>query len=530
MFSNLRHALILLTAILINANFVAKVQAQDGQILGGLLRELIKSELERRQQTQFQPGPPRLPPSSPQRPSGFQQKVRAARGHCEAFANESTTLLRAMERDAGRYAGLHNHLDEVRKLQVLASYVSQNLSDTQRSQVVLNELSQLDSQWRLAKYHLEQVPKLPGSCSRSIERLDRLSQQICSPFEIDPQFNRRELVRLFESLAAQIHHLERDVRYEAHSNPQARQLALQLQNLETRSRLLSDAIYGGEPYSQVVAEYNAMTEAWQPIAQQLYAINDVHIDRTFEQIREIDRGIREQLWLPQVLDTARIAHIAAVTGEEVKSLMSLVNLPMMLRVKDSQGLMRNARTLDSAMEEFCACAVDGASHQELISHWEKLDAAWRAFDRFILPLKSQRLQGSRQGVLAHMGELRGALGIQLVFDRHQVARYAAEIDGIADQLVFHVGQWQRRPSPGVPNNLVRMTNDFAASCHRFHDQCANPQSQQRQLYDQCNGLVTSWEKLRSQLIRCNTVDKSAIVRVADKSTNCLLHLQTLLQL
>ena len=499
---------------------------QDGEIIGGLLRDLIKSELQRRQQTPFQPFPN---PPERNRPTDFDRNVRTVRVHCQSLANETGALLRAMESEATRHGGLHNHLDEVRKLQALATYAAQNLAQSPRESEVLAELAQLDAGWRLAKYHLQQVPNLPSSCSRYIERIDRLAQQICSPFGIQPQINRRELMRLFESLSAEMHHLERDIQFEAYRNPQARQIVAKLQSLETRARLLSDATFGGESYEEIVAEYGAFGEAWGVVAQQLYALNDVHINRTFEQISQIDQGIREQLWLPLPVDIPHISHVADATGEQIQLLLAEINIPILFTHPDSSLVMRRAAELDSAMRAFCECAVVGATQQELIRDWEQLDATWQAFDQQLTPIANGNVLAARQIAIAQLSDLRRALGIQLVFDRGQVIRYAAEIDGISDQLLFHVGQWRRRPGSNLSNETIRSVNEFASQCHQFRLDCERRQLDQDQLYRSCESLVREWQRVRSQLSVCDSPDRSSLMRVADTCTNSILHLSTLLR-
>ena len=512
----------------------ARAFAQDGKILGGLLRELIQSELQRRQESAFPLGQQPLPiarpgQSQPQPSREFSQQLRGVRGHANSFVSESAGLLRAMEAESRRHAGLHNHLDEVRKLNALATYVQQNLGQSPQRSYVVNELGQLDAQWRMAKYHLQQVPQLPGSCNNYIERLDGLRQKMCDPFDITPQFDRRELVRLIEALAAEIHHLQRDVQYEARSNPRARQLTFKLQGIETRIRLLSDAAYGRERYDEIVAEYNAMSDQLSPISQAIFQLNDVRIDRTFEQIRQLDQAIREQLWLPQQLDIAHISHIADMGAAQINSAMSLVTLPMLLEAQNSEALLREAKLLDRAMVQMCECAVVGATSQDLVLRWQELDNAWGRLDRLASTFQSPEFQNARQLVQMHLSDLRVALGIELVFDRPQIQRYGSEIDGIADQLVFHVTQWQRRPNSNLTNATVRLTNDFARSCREFHRQCGLQDVPQQDLRKSCNNLINAWSPLRTELAKCDSPDLQSILRVADKSTNCLLHLQTLVR-
>ncbi len=79
------------------------------------------------------------------------QQLRGVRGHANSFVSESAGLPRPMEAKSRRHAGLHDHLDEVRKLNGLATYVQQNLGQSHHRSCVVNELGQLDAQRRMAK-------------------------------------------------------------------------------------------------------------------------------------------------------------------------------------------------------------------------------------------------------------------------------------------------------------------------------------------------------------------------------------------
>ena len=500
--------------------------AQDGP-LGGLLRDLIESELQRRQTDLRTPLGPRQP--QPQRPPQveFARNQREAQRFCNSFATEANRLVGLCQSEARRIPGLHNHLDELQKVSALARQMNLDFAKPLPEPVIIDELQRLDREWRLSKYHIQQTRGLPNSFDQPIARMDQFLTQGCQLYDIGPTVNGHVLVRSFESLSAELNHLERDLRYVRAA--EVRNLALEVGRLRSRAHLMAESVRAGDSYDAVVAEFQAFSSDWSAVRNQLDRLQDAYLARSVEQIQILDSQIREHLWLPRNVDQGHLQHLSGLLQGSTTAYINSINLRVLLEAKNAQQILRVAGNLEREVGEYCELANGGRSQDELVRAWEQFDRAWREMDQLIRPIERPRTSEYRLKLVSELSAIRNSLGIQLIFDRDQVRRYAAKLEGIADQQLFHVAQWQKRPNAELNPATVASLDQFVRDCKQLHRDCARNFPQQ-QLYDRCNQITQNWVTLRPQLARCKTVDRNAVLRVSDSLTECLVHLQTLLQI
>lgn len=500
----------------------AMVSAQDGQLIGGLLRELLRSQYERRDARYRQPG---QPPQQSGRP--MSAKVTKVARFSGQIADESQRLMGLLQRDARRIAGVNSCIDELQRVQARAELMSTRFTKPQRQSVVLDEIRQLDREWRLVSYHLQRVRGLPQSCKTSIDRINGFTTQCCELFDIAPQLNYREIVRLADSLAAEVHHLERDVEYELRSRSKARQLVIQLRRIEAQAKLFSDTAASRGTYDIVVAEFKELVSIWNPISRTLDNLNDRHIDRTVEQINELSRALHEQLWLPMGMNRDHVNHLATITGQRIKRLLDSFSLTMLTELPDGPSILKSARSLNQEISGMCRCVTENATDDILIQHWTSLANSWNEFDHYSEPINSNQLSQLRKEISDNIEAMRQTMGIQLVFDRRAITRSVGELEGIAQQARFHIAQWQRRPGANVDAAMIRSASKLIDDVHHFHEECAGTTSRDR-LYQECQQLSRDWSKLRPKLMACRTVDQDALNRISDQATEKLIRLQILL--
>ena len=78
---------------------------------------------------------------------------------------------------------------------------------------------QLDSRWRVLNHQLSRVRGLSGECTQCAQRMCGFDDQLIGLFDVQPQFNRRELARQCTAMGAGLQHLMQDVRYDMRSDP-----------------------------------------------------------------------------------------------------------------------------------------------------------------------------------------------------------------------------------------------------------------------------------------------------------------------
>jgi|GEM_PF-5598738 len=509
------------------------VHAQKGrEIVGGLLRELLESEMKRQQQKQRNENPHKHPRPNDHRPNknlSISTKSQQARGYFKSFGSESQRLAALIEQQARNVPGARSHLDEVLKLHARSEFLNRRYAQPQPDHILIRDIEAMNRDWRSVAYQLNRLTGLPGECRQTIGRIDDINTRCCGLFDLGAQFNQREVVRLADSLAAEIHHLQRDVEFELRLNPTARQLILQLRRIEARAKLLSDSAANGNAFDVVVAEFQRFVREWNGIGHQLESFNDRHIDRTIEQILAINRKLHEQLLLPIGIDRPHLEHLTTLTRKRLKTLGNSFSLSMLIQLPDGAAVIGSAKLLEQEMDHLCDSVARNASEQELFEHWRVLDTAWREFDHYSLPIDSPQIRGLRRDITAKIDAIRQGLGVQLAFDRRAVVHLAAELEGIAEQTHFLVGQWQRRPGAGKNDNLLRASKRLINDCHHFHEECS-ARATQKHLANNCRKLTKQWSQLRPQLLECKTSERHALRRIADEATSRIIRLQVMLNL
>lgn len=511
---------------------VATAEAQQGaEILEGLLKDLLQSRVERYDNPRDIEDDPRLVrgrrSDRQRRPDRVPDVVLQAGRRYGEFANEAQRLVRLLQQEAARTPGVRQELDEILKLQMRAQLMSERFRTPQKEDFILDNMRALDRDWRTAAYRMNSVRGLSNACRQSVKRISALNEQCCGLLNLQPQIDRRELVRLTDALASQLHHLESDVEFEVRSRPKARELVMRLRRLEARARLLSDSIADRDAPELVVEEFQQFLLGWRSIEQDLAGFQDRHVDRTIEQIHELHRGIQEHLRIPLTVDRTRVKHLALSAQQRITAIGDTFSLTMLTELPEPVTVLRAAQTLNTETLHLCQEIEANSPDEMLVEHWVELSNAWQAFDQHTAAISSPRLRTLRQETSGHVEALREVLGIQLAFDRNAVARAIAELEGIAEQAQQHVALWQRRPGAVFDTALIRASETLITDIHQLHEQCVATTSRE-ELAEDCQQLAAGWSKLRPRLLACKTVDQRALRRISDNATAKLIELQTLL--
>ncbi|CAN0354676.1 unnamed protein product, partial [Ectocarpus sp. 4 AP-2014] len=211
-----------------------------------------------------------------------------------------------------------------------AEMLQRKYKNAPSDQVMLADLQELDREWRNTAHGLAQINGLPASCRKSIGRLTEICSMCCSPFEIAPQFDRREVARLSDSLAAELHHLERDIEYEVRNPRRAQKLLLQVQRAEGLAELVGEAAHQGDPLEVVVDAFKRFRAEWRPLAGTLQSLNDRHIERTLAEARELGRALASQLRLGNEIDRQRLTVLAENARQHITKTYNTVTLTSLI--------------------------------------------------------------------------------------------------------------------------------------------------------------------------------------------------------
>lgn len=500
----------------------------QGGLLEQLMRDLLESQRQReQQQREQQPRPPRIVIGGQRIPSAGSPRTAQVREHLRTFSSEADTLSGLLRTEVRRNRSVAPFLVPMVRVKSRADMLRRKYKQPQPEQVLLADLQELDREWRDTSHRLAQVQGLSPACRQSIGRLTELCSICCEPFEIAPQFDRREVARLSDQLAAELHHLERDIEYEVRNRRKSQSLLLEVQRAEGLAKLVGEAAHQGDPLDVVIDAFKRFRTQWRPLAASLQRLNDRHIDRTLSEARGLGRELGAELRLRAEIDRERLAVLAQNARQHITATCDSVTLTSLLGRADAAAFLTAAQTLDREANSLCECVTANSPESDLIEHWRSLNASWNAFDSLAFAAGSTAPPACRHDAHRCLDELRGVLGVTGGFDRREAARCAAELVGVANEAQHRIGLWRNRPGARFDAALIRESGSMIAACQALHSACLGSVPP-AQLAADCRRLSRRWAQLRPALLACDTVDQRVLRRLSDDATTHLIRLESLL--
>lgn len=495
----------------------------QGGFLEKMMRDLLESQRQRQQEAQRPP----VVTQGAGRPRQAGSPTALVRGNLQAFAQGTDELSGLLRKEVRRNRSVAPYLVQMVRVKSRAEMLGRKYSKPQSDTVILADLQELDREWRDTAHRLGQVPGLSPPCRQSIGRLNDLCAACCSPFDLAPQFDRREVARLADSLAAELHHLERDIEYEIRQPRKAQRLLLGVQRAEGLAKLVGEAAHQCDPFDVVVDAYRGFRQEWRPLAATLRGVDDRHITRTLTEVRELGVALRGHLRMEAQIDRDRLVALAASARKQVLAACSAISLSTLISQPNAPVLLAAAQTVDREANALCECVAAASSDADLAEHWRSLNNSWQAFDALAGPLLPTKSVGLRRDVGGCLHELRDVIGIQNAFDRREITRCAAQLASVAGEAQRRVAMWQGRPGARIDAALIRGAKVLIDDCQSLHKRCAGSATP-TELATDCRRLSQNWAVLRPQLMACNTVDQRVLRRLADDATGTMIRLQSLL--
>lgn len=503
------------------------VAATESAAQGGLLEQLMRDLLESQRQRQQEAQPPAVVVGGREQDRAGASRTSQIRENLGAFAKETNTLSGLLRKEVHRNRAVAPYLVPMVRVKSRAEMLQRKYKNAQSDQILLADLQELDREWRDTAHGLAQIQGLPAGCRQSIGRLTEICSMCCSPFEIAPQFDRREVARLSDLLAAELHHLERDIEYEVRNPRRAQKLLLKVQRAEGLAKLVGEAAHQGDPLEVVVDAFKRFRVEWRPLAGSLQGLNDRHIERTLAEAGKLGSSLASQLRLGNEIDRQRLIVLAEHARQHIAKTCDSVTLTSLLGRPDATAFLAAAQRLDREANALCECATAGSAEEDLVEHWRTLNASWNAFDALAFR-PGEAAPTCRDDARGCLEEFRGVLGVADVFDRREVTRCAAQLASIANEAKHRVGLWRSRPGARVDKSLIREADALISACRALHEGCVGSVPQ-AQLAADCHELSRRWSRLRPALLACDTVDQRVLRRLSDDATAQLIRLESLLE-
>lgn len=495
------------------------------EVVNGILRLLLESQVERQGLRDERAPPPPPPPGG--RPT---VELLEARQRLEVMQRESVALNTALQREAATNPAVRGLLGDALKFQVRADAVVARSKALYDHRALAVEVAHLDREWRILLMKIQQTPRIPNACRDSCNRFDEQHQALCKSLAVEPTLDRRLLVRYAESLSAHLRSLVEDVAFETRSSLAGRDLVRDAGLAQQTANAFADVILDNVPFRTIADRYSAFSRQWEPLNARLCALQSRYIEREVVNVQQVDQKIRELLWLPRALNRELINQLAAGVHADVDRLFDSISLSVLLQLPTGDFALGAASDFHGYCEHLEECARRSDRRDEIVGAYDEMLEAWVSFSRQFRNVKSANLQQQLTGIEQRLVALREPLGIPAGFDRDEGRRRAATIEHLVDHLRDDFQTWMataRGLTDAERRDLSAQADKFRVTARTFHAVQVQP-TPEAELERINESLLTQWEGLYQRIIRSKASDREHLIEVLGKVGDELVEVEVLL--
>lgn len=215
--------------------------------------------------------------------------------------DESGKLYSALDADYRRNPQLRSLLTDLSRLRTLTGRLSQNLTSNTDLKLLVEDFQQTDADWRVFSHRVSQIRGLSSATTQSLQRLDRLDQEIGKLFQVAPSLDRRALLQQLSSLENSLFNLADELQRDVNAPTQ---LITSSRKLQQQAARISSMVVDDYTYERIVSEYNRFDQAWLQLMPQIAAIRNPYVERNMQRLSAANYSIHELLWMDNTTSRA----------------------------------------------------------------------------------------------------------------------------------------------------------------------------------------------------------------------------------
>ena len=430
-----------------------------------------------------------------------------------------TPRLRSMEPDAV-------------KLRARATMLAQDAQTERDLTRVASGVREIDTDWRQFSHNLKHVPQVPNSILQLVATLDRTSNQIEKAFEIEPQFDRRELLTQVMAMRADFDNLIDDIELEMGTAPEARELVRRVRSIRTQAAYSADLIAEQGEYSRVVEAYKRAETDWKPVAVRLASVHNRYIDRSVRRIVHSGNVIKQLLWLENDADITELINTANTMRGNVDEFFKRTPLLLMVKFENPQAALQAANSFYDACDIYTEQVQGGADVETLMEVFRDLQATGNDFLRTFRPLPSKQGQLVLSDISRDLGSLQemaqshyGGDGFDLI----AATESSAEMETLADHIDWDLRQWLRNSNDPNSRQALALSKQFKTRTSQLSEAIAQRRPRQ-QIRTMTEAVYKDWNRLSQILRRAPQEDQQHMASISRKLSASLLSLMVPLDL
>ena len=393
----------------------------------------------------------------------------------------------------------------------------------------LEQLKQLDADWRELAYRLESLRGVTDETLDLVKGVNDADHRIRQLIGIQPQLDRRQLYLKAASLAGDLDNLQEDLASELGNGQDAQVYRRSVSRLrQIILNLISVVRDDRADTNVIIEEYKQFETIWSPLVVKLRGEDDRYIERGIRRVSASVSEIHQLLLLPQKMDQSQFSHLAITLKKDIDEFLERTPLILIMHLPKSKLALSAADQFYVACAQFTEVVKRSQDQSEILEAFRRIEAAERTFIDVYRDVDSDKAVSVLNRISQTVGALRTSLHLQRdEFDSRAAEDLAASIQNLTEQIEATTKRWLAVERHSFGEACLQDAADLADRAARLHDDIVTGKPQ-AELKGEITELYETWRRVYDYLLKCQTEDRQAMGRISSNLTPALVELRTMI--
>lgn len=497
------------------------------QFFGDLMKTLVESQMDRNP-VQPRPGRPNLKPfpapnHKPDKP--LTPGMIKARAKFKGWESESDRFVKLLRQEERRLPRVRPLLADALTTHAGIKTLRVQLDRVHTLDPLTDSFCQVDSQWRLLNHKLSQINGLRSECTACMAQMAQYDTQLCEIFEVQPQFNRRELSRYCTQMAAGFQHLIQDVRYDFRNDPNYGAVLGDCQRIYA-SLSEADRLIERGSYDSICKLYNNSLTDWRKVKYKLVSCPSGRIQRDVHHIETIGGHVAELLWIQPDIDREYLSRVVGGMEREVAVAFKQVSLHDILACKTPGVVLACSREFQNQCSRLSTRLKSDADVEALTWDFKQFSNQWQDLNGHLVGFQTPRIEQSIGQIDSGFQVLQGVFGEGPLIDRATMTEICSDLDQLAYRLNAQV---QKRTASGYEvafrDDICNSSRAFHKCIHQMHEHVLADRRHDAHAAEDVAAAVAAWSRMRPLINKCKPEHRQQIQQIRSRVEPLMVKLQ-----
>ena len=439
-------------------------------------------------------------------------KMRSVRENLKAMAAQYDILIRELQTLERNSAYFRPLMADALQVRAEIDAISRRAQVYPRIDSIAADYQRVDRDYRVLTHRLRQSRQLSQPVTSCLDRIGQIDTKLCDLFGIEPQIDRRELLRLTTSLRSDFQHLLQDIYYASNRAPELTPVLNDgkrlYANINQSTGLISSA-----QYSTIVSAFKRCDQQWRDFNRKLYPFADERLLRDLQQIESHGAQIRDQLYLETELDREYLAFLATSVNTGTTDILNRVTLNHLLQCEDPNQILVNAREFCQAGEVLKQNIASGRPINALATDYRLFDTQWGNMQSQLAQLNDASINQRLADINYTVSTLSQSFGEGNGLSIDQMIQMTARLDQLTYQLDREIDRMMATGAygGGFARSIRKDAHQLNVSVHDLQSNIAAGQSI-KSVASQVRQVYRGWDKTKARIAKLNDADQRRLYR------------------